>query len=104
MVTIGGKLNRVPRYCRVAMLRGRKTVRAQSAILDKSKPMPSLVFNHNRVFSTDVSVEKTRLARASAQVLPKPARTEVGYKSRSVIAPRLAVETNFMYLASRPRV
>jgi hypothetical protein len=77
-----GDLNQAPRCCTIAILRGRKTVRAdhrlgtdekhiraQSTILYKSNPKLSL-FLFITVFSVRMrfsSARKTRLARASAQ-------------------------------------
>jgi len=74
------------------MLRGRETVRAdrrlrtdekriraQSAILNKSHTKPPLLLTIT-VFSVPMcfsSVQKTGLARASAQVLQKPARPKI---------------------------
>jgi len=92
---IRGDLNRAPRCCRLSILRGRKTVRAdrrlrtdeeavraQSTIFYKSNPKLPLflcitMFSVRMRFS---SAQKTRLARASAQV-------------RSWLAP--AIETPF---------
>jgi hypothetical protein len=42
MSRVRGDFNRASRCCKLTTLRGREAVRAQSAILDKSNPKPSL--------------------------------------------------------------
>jgi hypothetical protein len=62
--------NRALRRCRVAKLRGREAVCAQSTILDKTQSQTVVAFIHNRVFRTDapfIRTENTVGAR-SAQV------------------------------------
>src|SRR5450759_409151 len=114
------RLESRPRCCRVAMLRGRKTVRAdrrlrtdekhiraQSAILYENHPKPPW-FLLITVFLVRMFFIRTKntVGARSAQVFPIHLQqtNAARYRSPSVIAPRLAVETSFMYLASTPRV
>jgi hypothetical protein len=68
------------------MLRGRETVRAQSAILYKDNPQALVAFIHNRVFRTDVLFIRTEntVGARSAQVLRKPARTRSRPRGSSI--------------------
>jgi hypothetical protein len=82
---VRGGLNRAPVVAKLLTLRERTPVRADrqmrtdsapirthSTIVYKSKRKPLLGFIQNRVFGTDgfLSVPKTGLARASAQLPP----------------------------------
>jgi len=92
-----GDLNRARRCRRVAMLRGRKPVCAQSAILDENKSNQPLLlsitaFSVRMCFS---SVQKTWLARASAQW----PRADIGGRRR---IPQ-AVALELARTAARPR-
>jgi hypothetical protein len=76
-------LNRAPRFCKVAIVRGRKTVRAdhqlradektiraQSTILYESNPKSSLLLSITVFFGTDVPLIRTKntVGARSAQV------------------------------------
>jgi hypothetical protein len=81
--SLRGDLDHAPRCCGVAMLRGRKTVRAdrrlrtdekhiraQSTILDKIQSQTVVAFIHNPVFRADVFFIRAedRVGARSAQV------------------------------------
>jgi hypothetical protein len=64
MPTMNGDLSRIPRYCKIATLRGRKAVRKDGRLRTDDEPIGTqstiwhkirdrFGFIHNRVFGTD---------------------------------------------------